>query len=120
MEQLGIYLGAQISEVEEENMSAEKYVGATVENVEQKLATSSQHLPTRCKTPSWLIIGQRLTRRPSSRLREWRSTKKSWGYLRGQSSWGYSPEAALMSTYLATPQGTPRTVDIFGHLKANS
>jgi len=79
MEQLEIYLGAQISEVEEENMSAEKYVGATVENVEQSLR-----------------------RLASIKL----------GIFSRSGVDVYVPGS--------TPQGTPRTVNKFGYIKANS
>ena len=39
-------------------MSAEKYVRNSVKNLEQNLAKSNQHLPTRCKTP--IMSGYRI------------------------------------------------------------
>ena len=51
-----IYLRGQLGNIivdvaEGWYMSAEKYVRAAVDNVEQNLAKSNQRLPTRCKTP---------------------------------------------------------------------
>ena len=52
-----MYLGALLSELETDNgkkcwtMSSEKYVKASVENVESGLAESDLRLPYRCDTP---------------------------------------------------------------------
>ena len=56
MEQLKMNIGDQVGNmildgVEGWYMSAEKYVRAAVENVEQNLEKSNQRLPTCCKTP---------------------------------------------------------------------
>ena len=51
-----IYLGAQVGNMIVDGadgwyMSADNYVGAAIENVEQNLTKSNQRLPTGCKTP---------------------------------------------------------------------
>ena len=56
MDQPKIYIGDQVGKMivdkaEGWYMSAEKYVRASVENVQQNLAKYNQRLPTRCKTP---------------------------------------------------------------------
>ena len=56
MEQPKIYIEDQVRKMivdgeEDWYISAEKYVRYDVDNVEQNLTKSNQHLPTRCKTP---------------------------------------------------------------------
>ena len=56
MEQFEIYIGDQVGNMivdgaEGWYMSVEKYVRATVKNVEKNIAKSNQGLPTLCKTP---------------------------------------------------------------------
>ena len=51
-----VYLGAQLDRMSADGfegwtMSSEKYVKAAIENIEQMLAESNQHLPTKCRIP---------------------------------------------------------------------
>ena len=62
MEQPKIYIRDQVRKMivdgeEDWYISAEKYVRYDVDNVEQNLTKSNQHLPTRCKTP--IMFGYR-------------------------------------------------------------
>ena len=56
IEQQKIFLGDKVGNMIVDGadgwyMSAENYVGAAIENVEQNLTKSNQRLPTGCKTP---------------------------------------------------------------------
>ena len=60
IEPLDMYLGAALSVMEDDGvqgwcMTSDKYVKAAVENVEQELARVNQRLPSRCKTPCWVL-----------------------------------------------------------------
>ena len=62
MEKPKIYIRVQVINIivdgaEGWYMSAEMYVRDDVENVEQNIKKSNQHLPTCCKTPSYLAVG---------------------------------------------------------------
>ena len=46
IEKPDMYLGAQ-----HDTMSSDKYVKAVVDNIEETILKSNQHLPTKCRTP---------------------------------------------------------------------
>ena len=86
-------------------MSAENYVGAAIENVEQNLTKSNQRLPTGCKTPMYGYWPENdtFTELKTEGVTQY---KEMVGLLRWAVELrlvGILLEIALMSTYLDLP-----------------
>ena len=125
-----MYLGAALSVMEDDGvqgwcMTSDKYVKATVENVEQELARVNQRLPSKCKTP--MTAGYRPERDVSAEL-------TSVGVQRYQElicvlQWAAKLgrvdillETAMLSTYMALPRKghLEQVYHVFGYLKTHS
>ena len=105
-------------------MPEEKYVRADVENVEQNIAKSNQHLPTRCKTP--FMSGYCSETDASPELKSEGVTQ--YQEMVGVLSWSVDLiqvdillETALMSTDLALPfwGNIKQVLNMFMYLKLN-
>ena len=129
MEHPKIYIGDQfgnmiVYEAEFWYVSAEKYVKAAVENVEQNIEKSNQRLPNCCKTP--IISGYRTETDTSPNLKSEGVTQ--YQDMVGVISWSVELsqvdillETALMSTdlYLPFRGNIEQVLNIFVYLKLN-
>ena len=125
-----IYLGAQlgrmvVDEVECWTMSAEKYVDASVKNVEESLAKRGLRLPTKVYTP--LASDYRPELETSAELKS--DGIQLYQQLIGVLRWAVELgrvdillEASLMSTYMAMPRKghLQQLYRMFAYLKMNS
>ena len=105
-------------------MPEEKYVRADVENVEQNIAKSNQHLPTRCKTPFMSGYCSETDTSPELKAEGVTQYQEMVGVLRWSVNMGRVDillAIALMSTYLALPfRGHLKHIfHVYGCLKVN-
>ena len=117
IEKPDVYLGAQldnmiVDRIEGWTMSSNKCVKATVDNIEETLSKSNQHLPTKCRTP--LTSGYHPEMDTSPELKQ--DSLQWYQEMIGILQWAVELrqvdvlfEMALMSTHLAMPRR--------GHLK---
>jgi hypothetical protein len=127
IEKLEIYLGAQlgklvVDEVECWTMSAEKYVHASVKNVEESLAKRGLRLPGKCYTP--LSSDYRPELETSAELKSdgIQMYQELIGVLRRAVELGRVDillEASLMATYMVMPREghLQQLYQMFGYLK---
>ena len=122
-----MYLGAQLGKMQIDRhecwtMSAEKYVAASVKNVEEALAKRNLRLPTKCYTP--LATDYRPELETSSELKA--DGVQYYQELIGVLRWAVELgrvdillETALMSTHLALPRSghLNQVYRMFGYLK---
>jgi hypothetical protein len=122
-----MYLGAQLSQMfvdgaECWTMSAEKYILASVKNVEETLAKRGLRLPTKCYTP--LATGYRPEMETSAELKS--DGVQYYQELVGMLRWAVEIgrvdillETSLMSTHLAMPRvgHLNQIYRMFGYLK---
>ena len=125
-----MYLGVTLSVMEDDGiqgwcMSSDKYIKATVENVEQKLARVNQRLPSKCRIP--MTVGYRPERDVSAELTSEgiQRYQELIGVLRWAAELGRVDvllETAMLSTYMALPQKghMEQVYHVFGYLKTHS
>ena len=107
-----VYLGAQLDKMSVDSfegwtMSSEKYVKLAIENIEQTLAETNEHLPTKCRTP--LSSGYRpdLDTSPELKTEGLQRYQELVSILRWAVQLGRVDillETSLMSTHLALPR----------------
>jgi Reverse transcriptase (RNA-dependent DNA polymerase) len=122
-----IYLGAELGRMQVDDawcwtMSAEKYVAASVKNVEEALAKKGLRLPTKCYTPLSTDYKPELDVSPELKSDGLQYYQELIGVLRWSVEIGRVDillEASLMSAHLALPRvGHLEAVyRIFGYLK---
>jgi Reverse transcriptase (RNA-dependent DNA polymerase) len=127
IEEPDMYLGAQLGKMQVDGhecwtMSAEKYVVASVKNVEEVLAKKGLRLPTKCYTP--LATDYRPELETSAELKA--DGVQYYQELVGVLRWAVELgrvdillETSLMSTYLALPRSghLDQVYRMFGYLK---
>ena len=123
-----IYLGAQldkmiVGDAECWTMSAEKYVMASVKNVEEGLAKRGLRLPSKCYTPLPSDYRPELETSPELKSDGIQTYQELIGVLRWAVELGRVDillEVALMSTYMAMPREghLQQLYRMFGYLKA--
>ena len=122
-----IYLGAQLDKmivdgIECWTMSAEKYVSASVKNVEEALAKRGLRLPTKCYTPLPSDYRPELETSPELKSDGIQIYQELIGVLRWAVELGRVDvllEVALLSTYMAMPREghLQQLYRIFGYFK---
>jgi Reverse transcriptase (RNA-dependent DNA polymerase) len=127
IEEPDMYLGAQLNKmtvkgVECWTMSAEKYVDASVKNVEESLAVQGLRLPTKCFTPLPADYKPELETSPELNSDGVQIYQELIGVLRWAVELGRVDillEASLMSTYMAMPRSghLQMLYRMFGYLK---
>ncbi len=122
-----MYLGAQLGKMNVDGidcwtMSAEKYVAASVKNIEETLAKRGLRLPTKCYTP--LVADYRPELETSDELKS--DGVQCYQELIGVLRWAVELgrvdillETSLLSTYLAMPRvgHLNQVYRMFGYLK---
>ena len=124
-----VYLGAQLGTMEVEGyhgwfMSSEKYMKSSIQNIEDTLQKTRQHLPLKCKTPLAHGYHPELDTSPELKFDSLQSYRELIGILQWVVKLGRVDillEVSMMSTYLAMPrQGHLEQVHhIFGYLKSH-
>ena len=124
-----VYLGAQLDKLSVDGfegwiMSSEKYVKSAIENIEQMLAESNQHLPTKCPTPLSSGYRPELDTSPELTAEGLQRYQELIGILHWAVELGRVDiflETALMSTHLALQRRghLEQLHHIFGYLKVN-
>ena len=122
-----VYLGAQLDKMSVDGfegwtMSSEKYVKSAIENVEQTLAETNQHLPTKCRTPLSSGYRPELDTSPELKTEGLQRYQELIGILCWAVELGRVDillETSLMSTHLALPrrEHLEQLHHIFGYLK---
>jgi hypothetical protein len=129
VEEPHMYLGAQLGKITIDGfecwtMSAEKYVLASVKNVEDVLARRGLRLPTKCYTPLASDYRPELETSPELKSDGIQMYQEFIGVLRWAVELGRVDillETALMSTYMAMPREghLQQIYRIFGYLKSH-
>ena len=124
-----VYLGAQLDKMSVDGfegwiMSSEKYVKATIENIEQTLAKSNQRLPIKCRTPLSSGYRPELDTSPELQTEGLQRYQELIGILRWAVKLGRVNillETSLMSMHLTLPRRghLEQLHHIFGYLKLN-
>ena len=124
-----VYLGAQLDKMSVDGfegwtMSSEKYVKSAIENIEQTLAETNPHLPTKCRTPLSSGYRPELDTSPELKTEGLQRYQELIGILHWAVELGRVDillETALMSTHLALPRRghLEQLHHIFGYLKMN-
>ena len=127
IEEPSMYLGAQLGRIEIEGtlcwtMSAEKYVGMAVKNVEESLAKKGMRLPTKCYTPVSTDYRPELDTSAELKADGVQYYQELIGVLRWAVELGRVDillETALLSTHLAMPRigHLNQVYRMFGYLK---
>ena len=124
-----MYLGATLSVMEDNGVQAwcmtlDKYIKASIENVELELSRVNQRLPSRCKTP--MAAGYRPKRDVSVELTSAgvQRYQELIGVLRWAAELGRVEillETAMLSTYMALPRKghLEQVYHVFGYLKTH-
>ena len=126
IEKLEMYLGAQLGQMNVDGvqcwtMSAEKYVDASVKNVEEALAKKGLRLPTKCWTPLPTDYHPELETTPELKADGVQYYQELIGVLRWAVELGRVDmllETSLMSTHMAMPRSGHLEM-LFGYLKQN-
>lgn len=129
VEEPEMYLGAQLGKMNVDGfecwtMSAEKYVLASVKNVEEVLAKKGLRLPTKCYTPLASDYRPEFDASPELKSDGIQVYQELIGVLRWAVELGRVDillETALMSTYMAMPREghLQQIYRIFGYLKSH-
>ena len=107
-----VYLGAQLVKMSVDGfegltMSSEKYIKLAIENIEQTLVETNQHLPTKCRTPLSSGYRPELDTSPELKTEGLQRYQELIGILHWAVELGRVNillETALMSTHLALPR----------------